>query len=98
MPDPLSEDLLSYLEMARIAMAFTRLHLTHPRADKYGLPLAAAAGYEEFGKIVVSNLGYRPSALEMETQVEDSEDDSPESYVLTFAYPHTEESANLFRD
>jgi len=78
--------------------AFTRLHLTHPRADKYGLPLAAAAGYEEFGKIVVSNLGYRPSALEMETQVEDSEDDSPESYVLTFAYPHTEESANLFRD
>jgi len=75
----------------------TLLHLTHPRADRYGLPLAAAAGYEEFGKIVVSNLGYQVSP-EMETQVEDSGDDSCESYVLTFAYPHTEESINLFQD
>ena len=79
--------------------AVTHLHLTHPRADRYGGSLAnCGVADEEFGKVVVANLGYRPTALEMEMFVEDSGDDSCESYILTFAYPHTEESANLFQD
>lgn len=65
--------------------AVTEIVVTHPRVEKYGLPISAGE-VPELWKALIGNLGFRPSE-ELHLRTQDSRDDSVGHYLLEIKIP-----------